>query len=231
VTPWFRYSLSVDRPFRLSVPHELYHASVFTPRSSNRTGAFNASSSRRKVHGVAHGRLLVRLVRQTKPSTSCSVASGNAWSPAPALCAWHTATDAASYERVYPPLGRPDGSETEVVSPSDHHAVEFRHPRLLGQHGFTPSGLVADHLTDALNALLRRHCADVSTPRLRRVATSKRVSSPGESHPEALAEPGVRPVVDHRSSSVSRDIRPPQSHIELALLYFRTDVESPVRQP
>jgi hypothetical protein len=45
------------------VPHELNHASVFTPRSSNRMCGFPASGSRRKVHVFAHGRLLVRLVR------------------------------------------------------------------------------------------------------------------------------------------------------------------------
>jgi len=51
--------------------------SVSTPRSSNRTCAFNASGSRRKVHEVAHGRLRVRVVRRTRPSTSCKAASGN----------------------------------------------------------------------------------------------------------------------------------------------------------
>jgi hypothetical protein len=37
------------RLFRLSVPHELNHASVFTPRSSNRTCGFAASGSRRRL--------------------------------------------------------------------------------------------------------------------------------------------------------------------------------------
>ena len=75
VTRWFRRSLAVSRPFRLSVPHELYHASVFTPRSSNRTCAINASGSRRKIHAIAHGKLLVRFVSRTKPNTSCKVVS------------------------------------------------------------------------------------------------------------------------------------------------------------
>jgi len=51
--------------------------SVSTSRSSNRTGPFQASGSRRKVHDVAHGKLLVRLVRQTRPSPLCMAASGN----------------------------------------------------------------------------------------------------------------------------------------------------------
>jgi hypothetical protein len=37
--------------------------SVSASRSSNRTGLFQASGSRRKFHQVAHGKLLVRLVQ------------------------------------------------------------------------------------------------------------------------------------------------------------------------
>jgi len=37
------------RPFRPSVPHQLRHASVSTPRSSNRTCGFAASGSRRRL--------------------------------------------------------------------------------------------------------------------------------------------------------------------------------------
>jgi hypothetical protein len=44
--------------------------SVSTPRSSNRTCGTTASGSRRKSHALAHGKLLVRFVRRTKPSTS-----------------------------------------------------------------------------------------------------------------------------------------------------------------
>src|SRR5215471_8758033 len=78
VTRWFRCGLSVAGPFVcrcLTSPS----CSVSTPRSSNRTGTFRASGSRRKVHEVAHGKLLVRLVRRTKPNTSCKAASGNCW--------------------------------------------------------------------------------------------------------------------------------------------------------
>jgi len=75
VTRWFRWGLSVSGPFVcrcLTSPS----CSVFTPRSSNRTGAFNASGSRRKAHDFAHGRLWVRVVRRTSPSTACKSASG-----------------------------------------------------------------------------------------------------------------------------------------------------------
>jgi len=50
---------------------------VSTSRSSNRTGAFRASGSRRRVHVIAHGRLRVRLGKQTRPSTLCKAAFGN----------------------------------------------------------------------------------------------------------------------------------------------------------
>jgi hypothetical protein len=63
---------------------------VSTSRSSNRTGLFHASGSRRKVHDVAHGKLRVRLVRQTRPSTSCRDPSGNRLVPGhTTLCLAH----------------------------------------------------------------------------------------------------------------------------------------------
>jgi len=66
------------------------HASVSTSRSSNRTCGFPASGSRRKCHDVAHGKLLVRLLRQTRPSTSCRVAGGNRLLPGHStLCLAH----------------------------------------------------------------------------------------------------------------------------------------------
>jgi len=44
--------------------------SVSTSRSSNRTCGTTASGSRGKSHGFAHGKLLVCLVRQIRPSTA-----------------------------------------------------------------------------------------------------------------------------------------------------------------
>ena len=49
--------------------------SVSTSRSSNWTGAVNASSSRRKHHDFAHEKLRVRSVSRTKPNLSCRMAS------------------------------------------------------------------------------------------------------------------------------------------------------------
>ena len=64
---------------------------VSTSRSSNRTGGFPASGSRRKDHGVAHGKLRVRAVKRTKPSTSCNAVSG-----------YCPSTEAPSLHRHYP---------------------------------------------------------------------------------------------------------------------------------
>ena len=65
--------------------------SVSTSRSSNRTCGTTASGSRRKCHDVAHGKLPVRAVRRTRPSTWCREGSGNRLNPAPiTLCLAHS---------------------------------------------------------------------------------------------------------------------------------------------
>jgi hypothetical protein len=76
VARWFRRCLSVADPFVCRCLTSS-SCSVSTPRSSNRTCAFRASGSRRKAHEVAHGKLRVRAVSRTKPSSSCKAASGN----------------------------------------------------------------------------------------------------------------------------------------------------------
>ena len=65
--------------------------SVSCSRSSNRTGAFCASGSRRKVHDVTHGRLAVLEVSRTNPNSSCRSSSGNRLVPDPGcLCLAHS---------------------------------------------------------------------------------------------------------------------------------------------
>jgi hypothetical protein len=49
--------------------------SVSTSRSSNRTGAINASGSRRKHHGFAHEKLRFRSASRTRPNLPCRTAS------------------------------------------------------------------------------------------------------------------------------------------------------------
>jgi hypothetical protein len=70
VSRWLMAGLSLRRL------NPVWRSSVSSSRSSNRTGAFRASGSRRKVHGVAHGKLLVRVVIRARPSLSCREASG-----------------------------------------------------------------------------------------------------------------------------------------------------------
>ena len=53
-------------PVPRSVPR-----SVSRLRSSNRTGGFPASGSRRRLHAFAHGKSRVRSTKRTRPSTSC----------------------------------------------------------------------------------------------------------------------------------------------------------------
>ena len=64
---------------------------VSTSRSSNWTGAFNASSSRRKRHEFAHEKLCVRSVSRTRPNLSFRVVSGYVRVDRPlALCLAHS---------------------------------------------------------------------------------------------------------------------------------------------
>jgi hypothetical protein len=85
--------------------------------------------------------------------------------------------------------GFADRPKTEVIGPTVHHLVELRHHCLMVQRGSVLSRLATDRLTDANHSLLGRDCAQISASRLCRVAAAKGVSSPGELHPEALAEP------------------------------------------
>jgi hypothetical protein len=63
---------------------------VSTLRSSNWMCGFPASSSRRKGHEVAHGKLRVRLVRQTRPSMVVRESFGNRLVPGQSsLCLAH----------------------------------------------------------------------------------------------------------------------------------------------
>ena len=49
-------SVSVCRPFRLAVPHQVAHGAVSTPRSSNRTCRATASGSRTRPHACKFAR-------------------------------------------------------------------------------------------------------------------------------------------------------------------------------
>jgi hypothetical protein len=152
--------------------------SVSTPRSSNRTGAANASGSRRKVHEFAHGKLRGRVVRRTSPSTLWRWTSGNRPSAQPTHLVFgaQPLTKPLASVLLHRPVGFTDRTQTEVVGPPIHHAVELSYHNLCIQQGCTSSSLAADRVTDTRHPLLGRHPAQIGPPRFRRVAASKRLS-------------------------------------------------------
>jgi hypothetical protein len=60
---------------------------------------------------------------------------------------------------VHRPIGFTDWSQTEVIDPTHHPLVEFRHYRLMVQQGSIASSLSADRLTDANYSLRGRNRA------------------------------------------------------------------------
>src|SRR5260370_33526574 len=72
-------------------------------------------------------------------------------------------------------IGFADWPEIEVVSPSNHHVVEFRYHGLSIQQSFILSGLHANRLTDALHPFLLGSRAQIGPTRLRRGTSAKRV--------------------------------------------------------
>src|ERR671910_938044 len=72
-------------------------------------------------------------------------------------------------------VGFADRTETEIVAPSNHNAVESSYHRLLIQQGLVPSGFAANRLADANHPLLRRNGTQIGTPRLRRVTSTERI--------------------------------------------------------
>ena len=106
--------------------------SVSTPRSSNRTGGFPASGSRTRTHAFAHGKLRVRPLRRTSPSTSCRYSSGNRDHP-PALHLVLGAQPLAEPVAAVPVDGtvrRAHRAEAEVVRPAQQLPVQSSHPLL-----------------------------------------------------------------------------------------------------
>src|SRR5215469_7777729 len=73
-------------------------------------------------------------------------------------------------------IGLADWSQTEVVGPSDYHAVELRYHLLRIQQDIFPSSHLANRSTDAAHPLLGWDRAQVGSAGLRRVALTERVS-------------------------------------------------------
>jgi hypothetical protein len=72
-------------------------------------------------------------------------------------------------------VGLADRTQAEVVGPTMNLPVERFYQRCRILLGLTPSGHLADRLTNTLHSLLGRSRAPVGPPRLRGVASTKRV--------------------------------------------------------
>src|SRR5882762_9885675 len=73
-------------------------------------------------------------------------------------------------------VGFADRPETEVVRPPNHRTVELRYHHSLVQQDLIPSGHLTNRLADADHPLLRRNRPNIGTSRLRRIASTKRVT-------------------------------------------------------
>src|ERR1019366_6631445 len=72
-------------------------------------------------------------------------------------------------------VGLTDRPQTEVVRPTMDLPVECTYQRFGTLLGLTPSGHLADRLTQTLHSFLGRSGAPIGPPRLRRVASTKRI--------------------------------------------------------
>ena len=155
VTLASRWQVVRFSPGRLS---PAWHGSVSSSRSSNWTGAFRASSSRRKVHGFAHGKLLVRVVSWTRPQ---HLMQGGNWKllgrpPSQLVLGAQPLSQPRASMSFDSSIGMTDWSQTEIIRPPNHDSIECRDYCFLGQKGLVPSGFLADRLTKALHPFLRR---------------------------------------------------------------------------
>src|SRR6266581_6904895 len=112
-------------------------------------------------------------------------------------------------------VGFADWPETEVVRPPDHRTVELLYHPSLVQQDLIPSGHLANRLADAHHPLLRRNRPQVGTPRLRRIASTKRVSQKVELLFRQFADPRLRFI--HRQLQLRHDVsHPSQRFFRLA---------------
>jgi hypothetical protein len=130
---------------------------VSCSRSSNRTGSFPASGSRKRLTRSPTEGSRSGVVTGPSHTQSSETPPENVCMPAAALCVCRITTDAAFCGRAYQPhLGFADWPQTEVVGPTDHHPIEPVHDGLRILPDFVASGFVADRSTDALHSCLRR---------------------------------------------------------------------------
>ena len=147
MTRWFRCGLSVSGPFVcrcLTSPS----CSVSTPRSSNRTGAI---SRIRLSEKGSRGRPRKAAGPRGKADQTQHIMQGG-FRKLPGRRPGHFVLGAQPLTQPFPgmpfhsPVGIADWTQTEVVGPPNHHAVELSYHCFCIQQGFISSGLVADRL-------------------------------------------------------------------------------------
>ena len=97
-------------------------------------------------------------------------------------------------------VGVTDRTQAEVVRPTINLPVERRYQRCRILLGLTPAGHLADRLTQTLHSLLGWSGAPIGPPRLRRVASTKRVAQ--------KVELVFRQLTDPRLGFVHRQLQP-----------------------
>src|SRR5260370_14275930 len=97
-------------------------------------------------------------------------------------------------------VGVTDRPQAEVVSPTINLPIERCYQRCRILLGLTPAGHLADRLTQTLHSFLRGSGAPVGPPRLRRVASTKRI-------PKKI-ELLFRQLTDPRLTFVHRQLQP-----------------------
>jgi hypothetical protein len=104
--------------------------SVSRSRSSNRTGAINASGSRRKHHCFSHEKLRFRSASRTRPNLPCRKDCARIF-PKHRLLHFvfgtQPLTQPLTVMSIYCLIGFADWPEAETVGPTAHHLVELRH--------------------------------------------------------------------------------------------------------
>src|ERR1700757_2757305 len=103
-------------------------------------------------------------------------------------------------------VGLTDRPQTEVVRPTINLSIERCYQRCRILLGLTPSGHLADRLTQTLHSLLRWSGAPIGPPRLRRVASTKRIPEKIELVFRQSTDP--RLSFDHRQLSASTSCSP-----------------------
>src|SRR5712671_6716438 len=109
-------------------------------------------------------------------------------------------------------VGVTDRTQAEVVSPTINLPVERCYQRCRILLGLTPAGHLADRLTNTLHSFLGRSRAPIGPPRLRRVASTKRIPKKIELLFRQSTDPRLYFRSPLTSASTSCSASPPVPH-------------------